>query len=225
MFCSQCHHGIQVSISEVARMHSIPKTTLWKRLMGRVIRKGHRSGGRGKPRVLSAGNFFFFIYLIFLLHATPKQQIRNSTQLNVTFNLDDEADLAELLISFCCSGFPLSRGKIRQITWQYAEENQIKGFSHQKRKAGQKWLKGFLYRHKNLRPKKSKNISVNRAMCANPATVNNFFDHYKKVWNSRGHGDKLQNSRCMTKSAGTVVCVLLCNIWNSVIFFCVTSNV
>ena len=159
-------------------MHSILKTTLWKRLTGRVIRKGHRSGGLGNRRVLSAGNFFFFIY--YLLHATPKQQIQNSTQLNVTFNLDDEADLAELLISFCHSRFPLSQGKIRQITWQYAEENHIKGFSHQKCKAGWKWLKGFLHRHKNLHPKKSKNIPVNCAMCANPATVNNIFDQYKK---------------------------------------------
>ena len=129
----------------------------------------------------------FFLYRVYyLLHATPKQQIQNSTQLNVTFNLDDEADLAELLISFCHSRFPLSQGKIRQIVWQYAEENQIKGFSHQKHKAGWKWLKGCLHRHKNLCPKKSKNISVNCAMCANPATVNNFFDQYKQVLEDNG---------------------------------------
>ena len=67
---------------------------------------------------------------------------QNSTSETVSseiwsFNLDDEADLADLLVSFCHSGFPLSQGKIRQIVWQYAEENQITGFSHQKCKAGQ----------------------------------------------------------------------------------------
>ena len=30
-------------------------------------------------------------------------------------------------------------------------------------------------------PKKSRNISVNRTLCANPATVNKFFDQYKEV--------------------------------------------
>ena len=80
--------------------------------------------------------------------------------------------------------------------WQYAEENQIKGFSCQKRKAGQKWLKGFLHRHKNLHPKKSKNISVNHAMCANPATVNNFFDQYKQVLEDNGIESPLNIWNC-----------------------------
>ena len=42
-------------ISEVARMCGIPKMTLWKRITGKVIGQGHRSGGHGHPRVLSAG--------------------------------------------------------------------------------------------------------------------------------------------------------------------------
>ena len=84
-------------------------------------------------------------------------------------------------MQFCRLGFPLTRKKVQNLAWQYAHENSIRGFSNLTQSAGWKWLKGFLRRHRQLHPKKSKNISVNWAMCANPSTVASFFDQYKKV--------------------------------------------
>ena len=42
-------------------------------------------------------------------------------------------------------------------------------------------MKSFLHCHPQLCPKKSKNISVNRAMCANPTTVQKFFTQYAQL--------------------------------------------
>ena len=47
----------KILISCLARHFRIPKTTLWKWLTGKVVGCGHHSGGRGQPRVLSAGKF------------------------------------------------------------------------------------------------------------------------------------------------------------------------
>ena len=59
--------------------------------------------------------------------------------------------------------------------------NGLTGFSPKKEKASQKWLKTFLKCYPLLRPKKAKNISINRAMCANPITVGAFFTQYHQI--------------------------------------------
>ena len=59
--------------------------------------------------------------------------------------------------------------------------NGITGSSARKEKAGHKWLKGFLRCYPQLKPKKAKNISVNRAMCANLITIGGFFTQYHQV--------------------------------------------
>ena len=84
-------------------------------------------------------------------------------------------------MKFSWVGFPLSKHKFRKLAWEYAEVNGLKGFSLKQKKAGRKWLKSFLNRHPQLHPKKSKNISVNRAMCANPTTVQKFFNQYAQL--------------------------------------------
>ena len=48
-----------VSIGGIARQFSVPKTTLWKRITGRVRGTGHRSGGRGVSRILTPGKYCF----------------------------------------------------------------------------------------------------------------------------------------------------------------------
>ena len=57
-FCFRlCSQGdpAKVSISALAAKYHLPMTTLWKCLMGKVVGKGHHSGGRGAPHVLSSG--------------------------------------------------------------------------------------------------------------------------------------------------------------------------
>ena len=59
--------------------------------------------------------------------------------------------------------------------------NNITGFSVKYRSAGKKWLK-FLFRcHPEVRVKRAHNLSVNRAMCANPATIQKFFKQYQDM--------------------------------------------
>ena len=49
--------------------------------------------------------------------------------------------------------------------------------------AGRKWLRGFLDRYPSIRLKKANNLSINRAMGANPAIVDRFFAKYRGLIN------------------------------------------
>ena len=50
------------AIKALAKKHTIPTTTLWKRVRNVVRGTGYRSGGgRRTPRVLGAGKYFFGI--------------------------------------------------------------------------------------------------------------------------------------------------------------------
>ena len=74
------------------------------------------------------------------------------------------------------------------LAYQYAQENKIQGFSKKKKtkkkqkknkKAGRKWMRLFLSRHPEVRCKKAHNLSVNRAMCSNPAVFKNGLNNIK----------------------------------------------
>ena len=74
--------------------------------------------------------------------------------------------------------------------------NGITGFSVRKEKVGHKWLKGFLRCYPQLKPKKAKNISVNRVMCANPITIGGFFTQYHQVWEKFNSISPMYISNC-----------------------------
>ena len=76
-------------------------------------------------------------------------------------------------------GFPLTRGRVRQIAFQYAHYNSLKGFSENLKVAGKKWVKGFLKRHPNITVKTAKNLSVTRAMGANPTVISKWLRELK----------------------------------------------
>ena len=44
-----------------------------------------------------------------------------------------------------------------------------------------KWLKFFFWHHPEVRVKRAHNLSVNRAMCANPSTIQKFFKQYQDM--------------------------------------------
>ena len=50
----QSQEADNVSISVIVKQFRIPKTTLWKRVTGRMIGHGHVSGGKGEGKVLVA---------------------------------------------------------------------------------------------------------------------------------------------------------------------------
>ena len=84
-------------------------------------------------------------------------------------------------MEFSRAGFPLSRSKVCALAFQYAEVNELKGFSRNSHKAGKKWMCFFLKRHPQIHIKKVHNLSINRAMCANPTMINKFFDQYESL--------------------------------------------
>ena len=45
----------KANVSKIARDNGLPPATLWKRVHGKVKGKGHRSGGKRNPKVLSEG--------------------------------------------------------------------------------------------------------------------------------------------------------------------------
>ena len=109
--------------------------------------------------------------------------------------LGEESELEQIILRFARAGFPLNSRRLRKLAYQYAEENDIKGFSPQTRMAGEKWLKHFMQRHKAVRSKKAQNLSINRAMGANLTMIRNFYQQYedmmkelnivspKQIWN------------------------------------------
>ena len=95
------------------------------------------------------------------------------------YHLEQESDLVELILMFSRAGFPLTTCKICSLAYQFVQNNNIKGFSKHANSAGKKWMCHFLYRHKEIRIKKAHNLSVNHAMCANPAVFNQSFKQYE----------------------------------------------
>ena len=74
-------------------------------------------------------------------------------------------DLVELISEYSLLGFPFTPSEIRQIAFEFADENKIQGFSEDKEMAGTKWFSLFLKRHSELKVKHGvTNISLARAM-------------------------------------------------------------
>ena len=61
------------------------------------------------------------------------------------------------------------------MAFQYAKINGITGFSNESQTAGRKWLSGFLKRNPGIRVRKAQNLSIARAMGANPTVIGNWF--------------------------------------------------
>ena len=83
------------------------------------------------------------------------------------------------MLIFNRAGFPLTKRKVCSLAYQFAHMNNIIGFSVKYSSAGKKWLKSFFWHHPEVRVKHAHNLSVNRAMCANPATMQKFFKQYQ----------------------------------------------
>ena len=94
---------------------------------------------------------------------------------------DDEASLAKIIEQFQLRGFPHTIKRVCQLAFQYANVNNLTGFSDSKQAAGRKWLKGFLARHPTITLKKARNLSIAYAMGANITVISQWFDLLKKI--------------------------------------------
>ena len=89
--------------------------------------------------------------------------------------------LAYTIKCFQLSGFPLTIGRVCQLAFQYASVNGIIGFSDERQMAGHKWLSGFLKCHPDISLKKASNLSIARAMGANPTVTGQWYSLLKEV--------------------------------------------
>ena len=76
------------------------------------------------------------------------------------------------------------------MAWDYGTAMGRKGFSKVKQIAGRAWFQAFLRRHKDIRKKKGKNLSINRAMCSNPVNINRWFNLYEATLDRMGIRDQ-----------------------------------
>ena len=77
-------------------------------------------------------------------------------------------------------GFLFSQNQLRVLAYEMAVRDGQKGFSPMKRRAGRYWLKGFYQRFPEVRKKMAVNLSIARAIGANPGQITKFFEEYKK---------------------------------------------
>ena len=89
--------------------------------------------------------------------------------------------LASTIKHFQLPGFPLTIGRVCQLAFQYATLNGITGFSNERQMVGCKWLSGFLNCHPDISLKKAKNLSIARAMGANPMLIGQWYSLLKEV--------------------------------------------
>ena len=98
----------------------------------------------------------------------------------------EEAQLANTIEQFQLSGFPLTINHVCELAYQYAKVNNIPGFSDNTQRAGHKWLKGFLKRNPTISVRKARNLSIARAMGANPTVVAKWFSLLKEIKDKAG---------------------------------------
>ena len=98
------------------------------------------------------------------------------------FSTEEEQELAGHIGMFAQAGFPFTPQEIKFLAYEYADKNNIEGFSKLTKVAGRKWLRGFIRRHRSeLSLKTPKLLSIYRAKCATPVVMDNWFEHYKQV--------------------------------------------
>ena len=73
-------------------------------------------------------------------------------------NAKDE--LVQLLEDFAATGFTLNGTEVKQVAFQYAQENGITGFSNKNKHVESAWLSGFLNRNPCLKWKKPVNLNL-----------------------------------------------------------------
>ena len=72
-------------------------------------------------------------------------------------------------------GFPFSDDQLCSLAFELAKQTRRPGFSPVKKRAGRKWLKGYMKHKPKLWKKNAQNLYAACAMAANPVQVEKFF--------------------------------------------------
>ena len=171
---------MEKSMNEIARKHGLSPSMVNKRVTGKVIGLGSQLGGARRGKILSAGEFQAiwlvgeWISVISFMFACMHVASH--------FVSVDERLLATTIEQFQLSGFPLTINRVCELAFQYSKVNQLNpGFSDKTGRAGRKWLKGFLKRNPTITIRKARNLSIARAMGANPTVIGNWFKLLKEI--------------------------------------------
>ena len=94
----------------------------------------------------------------------------------LSINLDQETSLKEIVMLYARRGFPFTGKQVCVLAFEMASRDNNKGFSPVKKQAGRAWLRGFYKRNPEIRQKVSVNLSIARAIAANPTQIGKFFE-------------------------------------------------
>ena len=82
-----------------------------------------------------------------------------------------------MISEYSLLGFPLTPKEIREIAFEYTDENNLSGFSDDKEIGGYKWFCGFMKHHDELCVKNNvTNLSLARALGSSQHIINQWFD-------------------------------------------------
>ena len=146
----------KLSWNQISKKYGLSPSTVSKWMMGKVIGMGPQVGGARREESFKQVSFSF--------HFTADEDILTST-----------------IKRFQLSGFPLTIGRVCQLAFQYASVNGITGFSNERQMAGCKCQSGFLKCHRDISLKKARNLSIARAMGANPMVISQWYSLLKEV--------------------------------------------
>ena len=90
-------------------------------------------------------------------------------------SLEQEQELVDLILEFSRAGFPMTSYKVISLACEFAQINNITGFSRNSQLAGKKWMELFFRCHPQIRVKWAHNLSVNWAMGTNPTVIHKFY--------------------------------------------------
>ena len=89
--------------------------------------------------------------------------------------IDQEDRLVSIVMMYVHRGFPFTKVQLYKLAYQIAISEKKTGFSPPKKRAGRIWLKYFYKRQPDLKKKVVGNLSIGRAMAANPECIEKFF--------------------------------------------------
>ena len=87
-----------------------------------------------------------------------------------------------MISEYSLLGFPLTPKEIREMAFEYADENNLSGFSEDKEIGGYIWFYGFMKRHDELHVKNGvTNLSLARALGSSQHIIDQWFDIYQSL--------------------------------------------
>lgn len=113
----------------------------------------------------------------------PKEAVATTLGRNTILSKEIEDSLFQYCIDMDRRYFGLTAADVRRLAYQLAIRNGIPHpFSNDKAAAGEKWLKGFFKRHRNLSMRSPQGISAARVKAFTPDNVANFFPSSSQKW-------------------------------------------